>query len=83
MKDLAKKEELLAERHALEAKFDGVTREWIKNINGKNSSERDVIASELREQYIRLTPYVRAKNMYQRQGIAHDGQVDWTYNVKA
>ncbi|KAG0075120.1 CRAL/TRIO domain protein [Linnemannia elongata] len=83
MKDLAKKEELVAERHALETKFEGVTREWIKNINGKNSSERDEIATSLREQYARLTPYVRAKNLYQRLGVAHDGQVTWTYNVKA
>jgi hypothetical protein len=83
MKDLAKKEELINERQALEAKFDAVTRDWIKNINGKNSSERDEIAQELREQYTRLTPYVRAKNLYQRLGVSHEGQVNWTYNVKA
>ncbi|KAF9172264.1 hypothetical protein BGX20_005999 [Mortierella sp. AD010] len=83
MKDLAKKEELLTERHELESKFDAVTRAWIKNVNGKNSSERDEIAQNLREQYTRLTPYVRSKNLYQRWGVAHDGQVTWTYNVKA
>ncbi|GJJ75557.1 hypothetical protein EMPS_07915 [Entomortierella parvispora] len=82
-KDTATKDKLLAERHALQDKFDGVTRAWIKNINGKNSSERDEVAQELREQYTRLTPYVRAKNLYQRLGVAHDGRVDWTYNVKA
>ncbi|KAF9431555.1 hypothetical protein BGZ76_000153 [Entomortierella beljakovae] len=81
-KDLIKKEELVTERHSLESKFDVSTRAWIKNINGKNSSERDEIAKELREQYTRLTPYVRAKNLYQRWGVAHDGQVTWTYNVK-
>ncbi|KAG0270249.1 hypothetical protein BGZ95_001761, partial [Linnemannia exigua] len=83
MKDLAAKEEKIAERHALETKFDAATREWIKNINGKNSSERDEVAKQLREQYTRLTPYVRAKNLYQRLGVAHDGEVTWTYNVKA
>ncbi|KAF8934051.1 hypothetical protein BGZ58_005971 [Dissophora ornata] len=82
MKDLAKKEELLTERHGLEDKFDSATRAWIKDINGKNSAERDEVAQELREQYARLTPYVRAKNLYQRWGVAHDGQVTWTYNVK-
>ncbi|KAG9322845.1 hypothetical protein KVV02_008788 [Mortierella alpina] len=83
MKDLVKKEEMINERKALESRFDAVTRAWIKNIDGQNSSERDEIAKELREQYARLTPYVRAKNLYQRLGVAHDGQVTWTYNVKA
>ncbi|KAF9126066.1 hypothetical protein BGW39_006961 [Mortierella sp. 14UC] len=83
MKDLAKKEELLAERHTIEARFDNATREWIKNADGKNSVERDDIAKQLREQYTRLTPYVRARNLYQRWGVAHDGEVTWTYNVKA
>ncbi|KAG0313511.1 hypothetical protein BGZ99_008843 [Dissophora globulifera] len=75
MEDVAKKKELQKERHGLETKFDAATREWIKNVNGKNSSERDEIAQELREQYTRMTPYVRAKNLYQRWGVVHDGQV--------
>ncbi|KAF9314898.1 hypothetical protein BG003_003707 [Podila horticola] len=81
-KDLAKKEELLAERHALEDKFDAITRAWVKTASGKSDSERDEIAEELREQYARLSPYVRAVNLYQRWGVAIDGQVNWTYNVK-
>ncbi|KAF9322316.1 hypothetical protein BG006_002445 [Podila minutissima] len=81
MKDLAKKEELLAERHALEAGFDRTTREWIKSVNGKNAPERDEIAQQLREQYTRLSPYVRATNLYKRWGVAVEGQVNWTYNV--
>ncbi|KAG0313512.1 hypothetical protein BGZ99_008844, partial [Dissophora globulifera] len=83
MEDVAKKEELQKERHGLETKFDAATREWIKNMIGKNSSEHDEIAQELREQYTRMTPYVRAKNLYQRWGVVHDGQVTWTYNVKS
>ncbi|KAG0040687.1 hypothetical protein BGZ82_011225 [Podila clonocystis] len=82
-KDLVKKEELLTERHGLESKFDAATRAWIKDINGKNSSDRDDIAKELREQYTRLTPYVRAANLYQRWGVSKEGKVNWTYNVKA
>ncbi|KAF9973704.1 hypothetical protein BGZ73_003037 [Actinomortierella ambigua] len=39
--------------------------------------------AELHKQYARLTPYVRAKNLYQRWGVAVDGKVNWTYNVKA
>ncbi|KAG0080878.1 hypothetical protein BGZ93_010378 [Podila epicladia] len=82
-KDLAKKQELLAERHALEDKFDAVTRAWVKAASGKSDPERDEIAEELREQYSRLSPYVRAVNLYQRWGVAVNGQVNWTYNVKS
>ncbi|KAF9144691.1 hypothetical protein BGX30_011891 [Mortierella sp. GBA39] len=82
MKDTAKKEELLAERHAIEARFDAVTRAWIKNADGKNNAERDEIAKEFREQYTRLSPYVRADTLYKRWGVAVNGEVNWTYNVK-
>ncbi|GJJ68145.1 hypothetical protein EMPS_00491 [Entomortierella parvispora] len=82
MKDTVKKEELLAERHGLEISFDEATRAWIKNLDGKNSEQRDEIAVQLREQYTRMTPYVRAVNLYQRWGVAVNGEVNWTYNVK-
>lgn len=83
MKDTVKKEELLAERHGLEARFAEATRSWIKNLDGKNSEQRDEIAAQLKEQYARMTPYVRAVNLYQRWGVAVNGDVNWTYNVKA
>ncbi|KAG0043441.1 hypothetical protein BGZ83_011406 [Gryganskiella cystojenkinii] len=82
MKDTVKKEELLTERHGLETRFDEVTRAWIKNPDGKNNTERDEIAGQLREQYARLSPYIRAVNLYQRWGVAVNGEVNWTYNVK-
>ncbi|KAF9090097.1 hypothetical protein BGX29_011672, partial [Mortierella sp. GBA35] len=77
-KDVAKKEEMVTERKALETKFDDITREWIKNVNGKNSSERDEVAKQLRDQYARLTPYVRAKNLYQRLGHEMKSQGTWS-----
>jgi hypothetical protein len=85
MLDVEKKEDLLMERESLEIKFDIVTRSWIKNARqvGQTSVDRDVVAMELREQYFRLCPYIRAKNMYQRQGVANDGQVTWSYNIKS
>ncbi|KAG0006011.1 hypothetical protein BGZ80_008582 [Entomortierella chlamydospora] len=82
-KDLAKKQELLNERRALEVEFDGLTRNWIKQSGGKSSPERDAVAKKLREQYSRLSPYVRAVSLYERWGVAVNGQVNWTYNVKA
>ncbi|KAG0255085.1 hypothetical protein BG011_005327 [Mortierella polycephala] len=81
MKDVGKKEELLQERHALETRFDIATRSWIKQ--GDQAEERDGIAKELREQYARLCPYVRAANLYQRWGVTVNGQVNWTYNLKS
>jgi len=85
MMDFDKREDLLMERESLETKFDIVTRSWIKNTKqvGQTSVDRDVIAMELREQHFRLSPYVRAKNMYQRQGVATDGHVQWCYNLKS
>ncbi|KAF9410843.1 hypothetical protein BGZ94_001514 [Podila epigama] len=83
MKDTVKKEELLTERQALEAQFDTVNRAWIRNIDGKHNPERDEIAEKLREQYSRLSPYVRAATLYTRLGVAVDGKVNWTYNVKS
>lgn len=83
-KDVLKKQEMLIERNALEEKFEGVNREWIKNINGNNNPERDEIAAEMREQYFRMLPYVRAKNVYQRSGVvSSDGEVNWNYKIKA
>ncbi|KAF9917755.1 hypothetical protein FBU30_000546 [Linnemannia zychae] len=82
MKDTAKKAELLAERRAIEERFDAVTRTWAKTGNGKNLDERDELAKEFREQYSRMSPYVRATSLYKRWGVAVDGQVNWTYNVK-
>lgn len=81
-KDLVKKEDLLAERHALEERFDAVTRAWVKVASGKSDPERDEIAQELREQYARLSPYIHTVNPYQRWGVSVNGQVNWIYNVK-
>ncbi|KAF9586127.1 hypothetical protein BGW38_009397 [Lunasporangiospora selenospora] len=83
MKDTETKERLLEERHGLEARFDEVTRAWVKSPDGKDAPERDSIAKELREQYARLGPYVRAVSLYQRWGVAVNGQVNWTYNVSS
>ncbi|KAG0286704.1 hypothetical protein BGZ98_004979 [Dissophora globulifera] len=83
MKDTAKKEELLKERHDLEERFDVASRAWIKDPKGKSSDERDEIAKSLREQYARLSPYTRATSLYQRWGVTVGGEVNWTYNVKS
>ncbi|KAI8604360.1 CRAL/TRIO domain protein, partial [Dissophora ornata] len=82
LKDFAKKEELLNERRVLEERFSTLTRAWIKEPGGNSSDERDEVANALREQYKRLSPYVRAVSLYQRWGVAVDGEVNWTYNVK-
>ncbi|KAF9004438.1 hypothetical protein BGZ52_009113, partial [Haplosporangium bisporale] len=46
-KDLVKKEELMAERHALKERFDTVTHAWVKVASGKSDPECDEIAQQL------------------------------------
>ncbi|KAF9108298.1 hypothetical protein BGX29_002028 [Mortierella sp. GBA35] len=79
--DHVKRDELLDERYALERRFEQASKEWIQKMNGSHSVERDEIAAELKEQYSRLWPYVRAVNLYQRWGAALPTGVNWTYNV--
>ncbi|KAG0326912.1 hypothetical protein BGZ99_008821 [Dissophora globulifera] len=82
MEDSVTKENLLQERHALELAHDHATRAWISNVDGSDSPERLAIAQQLHEQYARLSPYIHAVNLYQRWGVAVDGQVNWNYNVQ-
>ncbi|KAG0063367.1 hypothetical protein BGZ89_009915 [Linnemannia elongata] len=79
--DVVKREELLNERHELESRFETVSKEWCLKMDGSSSAERDAIAAQLKEQYTRLWPYVRAVNMYQRWGAAQPTGVNWTYNL--
>ncbi|KAI1302999.1 hypothetical protein EDD11_005452 [Mortierella claussenii] len=82
MEDDTKKQTLLNERHGLEVQFDTVTRSWSKESGDAYSAERDEIAQRLREQYTRLSPYIRAATLYRRWDVVGHGQVNWTYNVK-
>ncbi|KAF9430884.1 hypothetical protein BGZ94_002725 [Podila epigama] len=81
MHDQVNKRIHLDERHALENRFDSVTRKWTLTPNENLARERDLIAKQLREQYTRLYPYIRATTLYHRLGVIGDGKVKWTYNT--
>lgn len=81
MQDVATKERLLQERRLLEERFDQATRAWMKEPGHHTSNERDQLAQQLKEQHVRLSPYIRARTLYDRWGVlGSDGQTNWNYN---
>ena len=75
MKDDATKNRLLEERSARVKNFEAVTQEWIKGSTTDNElmQERNSIAGQLRKDYWRLDPYVRARSQYDRSGMIQEG----------
>lgn len=85
MKDEATKAALLAQWNALTLQYDAKTKEWIKSGSDKPSPDRDAIAKELHTQYIKLEPYIRARNQFNRKDstgksiLQPDGTAVFTY----
>ncbi|KAG0304054.1 hypothetical protein BGZ97_001644 [Linnemannia gamsii] len=90
MADTATKDRLVAEWKALMWKFEALTREWVqvgteKQVDVERTEEvvvkeRTELAKELKAAYFRMDPYIRARNLFHRQGVAlPDGGVKWTY----
>lgn len=79
MQDSEARAKLESERQELAKKYEDVVREWIGDAvwteggGGKASEElrkrRDEIALELRDNYWKLDPYVRARSVYDRTGV--------------
>ncbi|KAF2459674.1 CRAL-TRIO domain-containing protein [Lineolata rhizophorae] len=79
----ARRDELLAERADIVARYEAALLAWIKRGQTPAADEkapvapadeaarglRDALASELRENYWRLDPYVRARSLYDRTGM--------------
>ncbi|KAG6017835.1 hypothetical protein E4U43_008600 [Claviceps pusilla] len=82
MKDVATKNRLLEERQSLYAQFEDSTRKWINHPDGVRAQEikveREAIAAKLRDGYWRLDPFIRARSLYDRQGIIlPNGNISW------
>ncbi|KHO01143.1 CRAL/TRIO domain protein [Metarhizium album ARSEF 1941] len=82
MKDTKTRDRLLGEREALYAQYEAATRRWITHATGEEAeadkAERNQIATKLRDGYWQLDPYVRARSLYDRQGVIRsDGDVNW------
>ncbi|KAJ6788910.1 hypothetical protein PWT90_00121 [Aphanocladium album] len=73
MKDTATRDNILEERSALTKEFQEATKLWIREADaesGKQAREkRDSVAIQLRDNYWKLDPYVRARSLYDRQGV--------------
>ena len=87
-KDVETRDKLLKERTALYTDYENQTHEWIK---ATTDDEREAIkkrrhetADKLCKQYWVLDPYIRARSLYDRQGVLlPGGVVDWYGKVSA
>ncbi|KAF5876454.1 putative cral trio domain-containing protein [Botrytis fragariae] len=86
MKDTATRDKLLKERENIVDAYEKATMEWI-NSEGKTpdiKTRRTELAKELREDYWKLDPYVRAKSLYDRTGVINPGgKLDFYPKAKA
>ncbi|TGO18662.1 hypothetical protein BTUL_0008g00430 [Botrytis tulipae] len=75
MKDTVTRDKLLKERENIVDAYEKATLEWI-NSEGKTpeiKTRRTELAKELRDDYWKLDPYVRAKSFYDRTGVINPG----------
>ena len=78
MKEDAPREALQTERAEVVKKYESTVLEWVQAGEAGKSleerrRERDSLAEELRQNYWKLDPYVRARTLYDRMGVIHDG----------
>lgn len=84
MKDTATRDRLQAEREEIAKRYEAATRKWVDNATPEIRAERVSIAAELATNYWKLDPYVRARNMYDRNGNIRGGKkVAWYEDEKA
>ncbi|KKP02241.1 hypothetical protein THAR02_05654 [Trichoderma harzianum] len=71
MKDVETKAKLLAGREKLVKDYEDATLQWIHKEGGSKEvlAKRDELATQLKDDYWRLDPYLRARCLYDRQGI--------------
>lgn len=76
MNDTATRDKLLEERAGVVKEFEAATQEWIQNPGAPPVVQRrSALAEELRKGYWRLDPYVRARTVYDRNGLIRPGGV--------
>lgn len=72
------REELQGQRAEIVKRYESTISEWVRSGEAGKSveerrKERDALAEELRQNYWKLDPYVRARTLYDRMGVIHDG----------
>ena len=77
MADEKPKQELQSERQQIVDKYETTVLEWVHAGDSvpaeEKRKERDAVAEQLRQNYWRLDPYVRARSLYDRAGVLLDG----------
>lgn len=82
LENVSNRKELESLRQNEVEEYEQKTFEWIHGQNVK--AERDSIAKALKENYWQLDPYIRARSVYDRQGmLERDGSVDFYPDQKS
>lgn len=81
MKDTAARDQIQAARDELVKQFEAVTIEWIKPTKSEEAqaikAKRTDLAAQLRENYWKLDPYIRARSLYDRVGMVKGEKENW------
>lgn len=82
MKDTETRDSLMMARQNLYKEFEANTNRWMRHSSSEEArllmAERDGIAAKLSDSYWQLDPYLRARSVYDRQGmIRSGGDIDW------
>jgi hypothetical protein len=78
MKDDTTRQAVQADRTQIVARYEATVMAWVKEgTQGKSieerRKERDTVAEDLRQNYWKLDPYVRARTLYDRMGVINQG----------
>lgn len=83
MKDEATRDAIQADRAQIVNRYESTVLEWIRagtqaETIEQRRKERDAVAEDLRQNYWKLDPYVRARTLYDRMGVINQsGQLSF------
>jgi hypothetical protein len=78
MKDTATRDKIQAERNQIVEAYENATIEWLKSTGeGAEAAKakRTKLAADLKTNYWKLDPYIRARSLYDRIGVIKPGGV--------
>jgi hypothetical protein len=76
MQEEGPKQELQSERQSIVDKYESTVLDWVHSGDSaadERRKERDAVAEQLRQNYWKLDPYVRARSLYDRMGVLQEG----------
>jgi hypothetical protein len=78
MKDTATRDKIQAERNQIVDAYEKATIEWLKSTGEEAEAakaKRTKLAADLKTNYWKLDPYIRARSLYDRIGVIKPGGV--------